>query len=386
MKRNDLATFIVYVGMVAIAVIVGIFVIKPIMDTYGSSMPINSILIMVFGILAGAILNSVFIELGHILGAKAGHYTVLKSVIFGVGFKLENGKKKFGFMSFEGFTGETKVAPQDVKKSNLSAYIFFPILFLFVEFIVSMIIIVICRNMEAEVRSIAWLHVFMIAILTVGGMFYLYDLFPARIDSVTDGYLLLLLTKPANKEAYNNLLLAEEAAFYNKPLPETPVYDDLTDFTASLNLLTVYRLLSEGKPLEALPIIDKCLAEGAQVSSMTVLHARALKLNILLEQENRDKGKKFYEEFDEQSKKYIADLTDLTALRSYLLIASFVEGSESESNYAIDKAEKAIKACEANYKETEKSLLQLDVDLTRNAHPSWKVYQLPWEEAEAKSE
>ena len=386
MKRNDLATFIVYVGMIAIAICVGIFVIKPIMDTYGSSMPINSILIMIFGILTGAILNSVFIELGHVLGAKAGHYNVIKCAIFGMGFKLENGKKKFGFMSFEGFTGETKVSPQDVKKSNLSAYILFPVLFLFVEFIVAMIVIVICKNKEADTRSIAWLHVFMIAILTVGGMFYLYDLFPARIDSVTDGYLLLLLAKPANKEAYNNLLLAEEAAFYGNPLPETPVYDELTDFTASLNLLTVYRLLSEGKPLEALPIIEKSLKEEAQVSASVTYHARSLKLNILLEQENRDKGKKFYEELDEQTKKYIADLSDLTALRSYLLIASFVEGSESESNYAIDKAEKAIKACEANYKETEKSLLQLDVDLTRSAHPSWKVYPLPWEEAEQKSE
>lgn len=382
MKKNDFATFIVYVGMIAIALLVGLLVIKPIMDTYGASLPINSILIMVLGLFAGAILNSVLLELGHILGAKAGKYEILKCVVLGVGVSRAHGKKKFGFYSYEGLTGETKVAPKDVKNSNLSAYILFPVLFLFVEFIVAMVLIVYCQNTEASNPSIAWLHIFMATILASGGIVFLYDLFPAHIESVTDGYLLVLLAKPANKEAYNNMLVAEACAFEGKDIPEVPVYTELTDFTASLNLLSVYRHLTDGEPDKALPIVEPVLAEGATVSSATKLRFETLKLAILLEREDRAKAKKMYEELSDESKKHITSLASLTELRAYLLIASFIEGSESEANYAIDKAEKLIKACDPNYKEAEKSLLQYDVDMTRSAHPSWDIYKLPWEEKE----
>lgn len=382
MKKNDFATFIVYVAMLAVALLVGLLVLKPIMENYGSALPINSVLVMILGLLAGILLNAFLLELGHNLGAKAGNYTVIKSVVLGIGFKRVDGKKKFGFHGFEGLTGETKVKPNDVAKSSLSAYIMFPILFLFVEFIASMVLIVYCQNTEGSNPSIAWLHVFMVTILTVGGMIYLYDLFPARIESITDGYLLLLLAKPANKEAYNNMLIAEACVFEGVEVPQTPVYTELTDFTVSLNLLSVYRHLTEGEPELALPILEPVLKEDSPVSKGVHDLCETLKLATLLEGENREKGKKMYAELSEETKKYIASLTNVTSLRCYVLIASFIESSESEANYAIDKAEKLIKGEDPNYKEAEKSLLQYDVDMVRKEHPSWDVYKLPWEERE----
>lgn len=382
MKKNDFATFIVYVGMIAIALLVGFLAIKPIIDAHGAAMPINSILIMVLALFAGVIFNALLLELGHFLGAKAGKYRILKCVVLGVGFSLAGGKKKFGISSFEGLTGETKVAPEDPEKSNLSAYILFPILFLFVEFIAAMVGVVICQNAEATNPSIAWLHVFLVTVLATAGIVYLYDLFPARIESVTDGYLLLLLAKPANKTAYNNMLIAEACAFEGKDIPPVPVYEELTDFTVSLNLLTIYRHLAEGEPDLALPILEPVLAEGAPISEPVHRYCETLKLAILLEKEDRSKAKKMYEEISDEAKKYISAVPNTVALRCYLLIASFLEGSESEANYAVDKAEKLIKACDPNYKEVEKSLLQYDVDLVRKEHPSWDIYKLPWEEQE----
>lgn len=383
MKKNDFATFIVYVAMFAIALLVGFLVIKPIMDNSGN-LPLHPVLIMVFGLIAGVIFNASILELGHALGARTGGYRVLKCIVLGVGVKRVNGKLKFGFGGFDGLAGETKLAPKDVKTSNLTAVVFFPILFLFVEVVACMVGIVICQN-QAD-HSLAWLHILLVTVLTIGGMIFLYDLFPARIESVTDGYLLVLLSKPANKEAYNNLLLAEEAALEGKPIPETPVYDAITDFTATLNLLTVYRHLSEGHPDEALPILDPIINAERDVSPSTKSYALALKLTILLEKDDKSRGKALYEELDDVQKKYIADITNLTALRAYFLIASFIEASESEGNYAIDKVEKNIKSCDPNFKEAEKSLLQLDVDLSRAAHPSWDIYRLPWEEKPADEE
>ncbi len=383
MKKNDFATFIVYVAMFAIALLVGFLVIKPIMETSGS-LPLHPVLIMVFGLVGGVIFNAAILELGHALGARTGKYRILRCIVLGVGVKRVNGKLKFGFGGFDGLAGETKVAPKDVKESSLTAYIFFPILFLFVEFVGCMVGIVICQNKTDH--SLASLHILLVTILTIGGMIFFYDLFPARLDSVTDGYLLVLLSKPANKEAYNNLLLAEEAALEGAPIPETPVYDAITDFTATLNFLTVYRHLTAGHPDEALPILDPIINAEKDVSISTKYQALALKLTILLERDDKSKGKALYEELDDAQKKYIASIADLTALRAYFLIASFIEGSENEGNYAIDKVERNIKSCDPNYKEAEKSLLQLDVDLAREAHPSWDIYRLPWEEKPTSEE
>ncbi len=383
MKRNDFATFIVYIGMFAIALLVGLLVIKPIIDTDYARLPLHPAVIMILGLVTGVLLNSFMLEGGHLLGAKAGKYRVLKTTVLGLSLRNVDGKMKFGFSGFDGLVGETKIAPKDVKESTMTAVMFFPVFFLFIEFIGCMVGIVTCKNLGIEW---SWLRIFLITILTVGGMIFFYDLFPANIESRTDGSLLVLLSKPANKKAFNNLLLAEAAAFEGQPIPETPIYNDITDFTAYLNSLTVYRLLVDGKPNEALPILDLTINAEKGPSLTTQVQAKALKLTVLLEAENKEKGKKLYEELSDEEKKYIANLPSLTALRAYLLIASFIEGSESECNYAIDKAEKSIKSCEPNIKEAEKSLLQFDVDLTRTAHPGWDVYRLPWEEKEEPKE
>ena len=386
MKKNEFATFIVYVAMFGLALAIGLSVIRPIIVDYGSALPMPSAVVVIIALIAGVLINATAIELCHVLGAKVGKYRVLKCTVLGLSFSFLNGKKKFAVSSFEGLTGETKVAPTNVEENSLNGYIFFPLLFLVVEFIGCIVGIAICQNLEAKTPSIAWLHISLVTVLTVGAMLFLYDLFPTRLDSVTDGYLLVLLNKPVNRVAYNNLLLAKAAAMEGQPIPETPVYEELTDFTASLNFLAIYRKLAEGKPEEALAILEPILAEEAQVSDSWKDYARTLKLAVLLEGEDKTKGKKYYESFDDVAKKYIAGITNLVALRAYLLIASFIEGSESESNYAIDKAEKAIKACDPDFKNVEKSLLQLDVDLTREAHPSWEVYRLPWEEKPASEE
>ena len=380
MKRNDFATFLVYVGMFAIALLVGLLAIKPVIDEFGARMPINSYLLVGLGLLAGALFNAILLEAAHLLGAKAGKYRVNQWTVFGVGVKRKNGKMKFGVSGFDGLTGQTKVAPMDVQNSTLSAYILFPFLFFMIEMIAGMIIIVNCKSAEGSNPSIAWLHVFALTIMATGGMVFLYDLFPARIDAINDGFLMFLLNKPANKVAYNNLLLAQEAAELGEPIPEIPVYEDVTDFTASLNSVTIYRHLTEGHPDSALPIIELALAEEARCSAKTKGDMRVLKLTILLEKLDKSKGKAMYEELDDETKKYIASLATITCLRAYALIASFVESSEFEANYAIDKTSKLLKSTDEGIREAEKSLLQMDVDAIRKEHPSWDVYPLPWEE------
>lgn len=386
MKKNDFAIFLVYLSMFVVAILIGLFAIKPVMDAHGGDMPISSVALVLISLIVGIIFNALMLELGHLAGAKAGKYRVRSWTIFGIKFYKVDGKRKVKFSSYDGLTGQTKVEPLDVQRSSLSAYISLPLIFFFVEVIALMVVINIARGQEAANPRIAWLHVAALTVLATGALVFIYDLFPARIDAINDGFLLMLFTKKANRVAYNNLLAQETAMEEGRTPPESPIYDEITDFTAFLNSLTVYGLLSQGEMDKALPIIEKTLAEDSKASLAVKREMSALKLATLFERPDKRKALQYYEEMEEDEKRYIANITTMSSLRAYLMVAAFAEQSDYEASYAIDKVEKILKNSESVSKDIEKSLVQLDVDLVKKEHPTWELSKLPWEEAEEKAE
>lgn len=381
MKKNDFAIFLVYVAMFAIALLVGMLWIRPIVSEYGNSMALNPILLVFISIVAGILLNSALLELGHILGAKTGRYNIISWSILGLGVKTNpNKKKKFGYVKFDGLTGETKISPKDPNKSSLGGYISFPILFYLIE----LIAFVIAFSFAARDASLSWLQIFSLVILTVGGMIFVYDYFPARLDSITDGYLMFVVSKPINKVAYNNMLLAEKAATLNEPIPTMPIYDEITDFTYLLNNVTVYSYIEKGEIDKAIKLLDKAINTEKGLSKSLVREAATLKLSLLLTF-RFEEGKKTYEGIDDEEKKYISSLSSSSSLRCYLLISGLIEESETETNYAIDKVEKVYKGVSKSSKQIEKSLIETSVALIKQKHPSWNLYELPWQN-ESKEE
>lgn len=375
MKKNDFAIFLVYVAMFAIALLVGMLWIRPIVSESGNYLALHPILLVFISIVAGILFNSVLLELGHILGAKVGHYNIVSCSILGIGVKKNSqNKKKFGYVKFDGLTGETKVSPKDPNKSGLGAYISFPILFYLIE----LIGFVVAFSIASRDTSLSWLQIFSLVILTVGGMIFVYDYFPARLDSVTDGYLMLVVSKPINKIAYNNMLLAEEASLLNKPIPPMPVYDEITDFTYLLNNVTVYSLIEKGEIDKAIKLLDKAINTEKGLSKSLNREAFTLKLSLLLTFKFEE-GKKMYEGIDDEEKKYISSLTSPSCLRCYLLISGLIEGSETETNYAIDKAEKVYKNVSKTSKQVEMNLIENNIATIKANHPSWNLYELPWQ-------
>ena len=387
MKKNEFAIFLVYVAMFAIAILIGLFAIKPVLDAHGADLPISSIPLVLICLIVGLLFNALLLELGHLAGAKAGKYRVRSWTLFGLKFFKENGKRKVKFSSYDGLTGQTKVEPLDVERSSLSAYILLPLIFFFVEVIALMIVVNVTKGMEGSNPRIAWLHIAALTVLATGALVFVYDLFPARIDAINDGFLLMLFTKKANRVAYNNLLLQETALEEGRPAVASPIYDEITDFTAYLNSLTVYKLLSEGEMDKAIPILDKTIAEESKASEEAKREARALKLATLFERADKRKALEHYgEQLTDDDKRYIASITTMSSLRAYLLVAAFAENSDYEANYAIEKVEKVLKNSESVSKDIEKSLVQLDVDMVRREHPRWEVSKLPWEESPEESE
>ena len=384
MKKNDFATFLVYVGMFAIALLVGFLVLRPTISG-ARDLPVHFVVIVLAGLIVGVVLNAALVELGHVAGAKAGKCEVRSVTVFGLTWTFKKGEKtKVSFKSYDGLTGQTKIRPLDRIESSLSAYRLLPVFFAFLEVILMVILIVISKNLAVNDPGAQWLEIFCLVVLTTAAMIYFYDIFPARLDSVTDGYLFVLLTKPANKVAYNDLLIAEAIAEEGGELPKTPIYDEVTEFTGRLNLLSVYRSLSENNIDDAIAILDKSIDCETAPKSIKE-QAICFKLALLL-QHRTEVGRKMYSELEDADKKFISNLDSMAALRCYAMIASKIEASETEVNYAIDKVERVINYEEDFAQPHEKRLTEDMVKFIRNDHPSWDVYDPVWDSKKKQKE
>lgn len=369
--------YLVYALMLGIACGVGFGIIQPIFSntaTYGEP-PMNGIVFVLIAVVVGVLLNALFVELGHILGAKAGHYTVVSVTILGLQFKRQkNGKFKTGFGDYDGITGETVVYPQDVKKSNPRHLIYMPLLFLLIEVVVLAVLIAVGGAMAKQGVTVMnwWGKVFGTVILAIAGMIYLYDIFPAYLDAKNDGCLLNILTNPTNVEAYNEILLAKEKMNRGEPAGDTPVYDQVTDFTAEVNNITLYARLAKLDYPGALEIIEKTLACKDKVSSSVYSEALAQKTALILLTKPLGEAKEFFIALPLEQKKYIASLENAASIRAYLLASGLVEDSLSETEAALDKADTALKKS-GEKKDVEESLLKEAVNKVLAAHADWDL-------------
>ncbi len=366
-KKNDFATFLVYLGMFAIALLVGLLVISPAIRANNIATP-TAIVIVVISVLVGVIFNSASLELLHMLGAAAGGYKILSVCILSLTFK-KKGKdgKRFVFASFDGLTGETKIVPKDVEKSSPSGIVFFPMLGYLLE-VVILLILSACLS-----SYLPWFPIACYVVLAIGGMIFLYNDFPAHLDSVTDGYLLILLTKPINRIAYNQILVAERSENKEEALASLPIYEELSDFTATLNTLAAYRLILKGDNEGALRIFTKICEAEKNVSKSVREEALCQRLALLLLMEKKQEAKDFYEGMDDAMRRYIASLANLPALRCYALVAGIVEESDTEVSWAFDKVERLQKKVSGVILQGENKLLNDSFFYLKKMHPGLDI-------------
>ena len=367
LKKNDFATFLAYIAMFAIALLVGLLVISPTIKGSSLSTP-EAVVIVVVSVIVGVIVNSAGLELLHMLGAASGGYQILSVCVLSMTFKKRKSRKEklFTFASFEGLTGETKVNPKDPEKSNPTGMILFPMLGYLLEVIVLLVL-------AAVFQSATWVPVGSYVILAIGGMIFVYNAIPAHLDSITDGYLLILLSKPVNRVAYNQILLAEHSENKEQALENLPLYNEISDFTATLNSLAAYRKIKEGKPEEALAIFSAIASAQKGVSKSVVQEASCQKLALLLLLEKKGEAKDYYEGMSDADRRYIASLASLPALRCYALISGILEESDSEVSWAFDKVERLEKKVTGVALEGEKILLNSSYSLLKKMHPGWDI-------------
>ena len=382
MKKEDITGLIVYLIIIALAIIFGFTVLQ----THNSESSFNGfgyVLYIIVAVVIGAVFNAVLFELAHIIGAKIGKYVILSINILGFCFYKDNEKTKFKFSSFDGLTGETKIVPKEgmVDKANPYPYLFFGSVFFVIEAIAVMVVFSIYRHSEvAFLRDVAY------AVLTIGAIglvILLYNILPMKIDSMTDGYRLTMVSNPKNKAAFNELLRVEYEISQGNDNVEIKVFDEITNFTADLNLNRVYALLDKKEYKPAEEILDKIIAAKQEVSEKVYIRARAQKIYINLYTRNLEEAKEYYEkEVPVAERREISNDVSMASIRAYLLMSGLLDKSRSECIIALNNVYRAFKHTPKNRQHTEVELFNEALEKVVAAHPDWELEGYKLQEAQ----
>lgn len=374
MKKEDITGMIVYVLILGLAIVFGLTVLQE----YSKSVSMKQsdfIILVVSALITGVLFNAIMYELAHLLGAKIGRYDVLSVNILGFCFYKVANKIKFKFSSYDGLTGETKINPkQNVSKEpNPSPYLLFGTLFYAVEIIIIVLAFAFltANKEETLLNNIGY---FLLIVGTLGGLILIYNIMPFKLDSVNDGYRLTLTTNAKNKIAFNELLRVENAIASGDTSIEIKTFDQITNFTAELNLNKVYLLLEEKKYQEAEELLDIILNGKNELTPKVYIRSRAQKIYINLITKDLKEAKEFYEEHvDVQVRREISNDVSMPCIRTYVLMAGLLDKSRSETVLAVERVLKAYKKTPKKRQKIEAALYNEALNMVIKAHPNWEL-------------
>ena len=373
MKKQDVAGIIVYVIILALAAVFGLVVIREYSPKSGLSSGIF-ILFVAGAIVTGVIFNAILFELAHIVGAKIGGYKITFVSILGFTFDKIDEKFKFHFSSYDGLTGETKIIPNSKRKkpANPVPYLVFGTIFYAIEVVAIVLAFSILSRDElpTATNNIAY---FLLIVMAVGGMILFYNIIPFRLDSLTDGYRLRLVSGKKNKEAFNAMLLGETASATEQSRQEQVQ----TSFSNDLKVNELYVCLSEDKLAEAEQIADDIIEDAKtnkKISNKALVEAKANKIYFMFLLHDFEEAKNYCAtNFSLHDIKELSEENTLPCLRAYILLSGLVDRSRSECVRSLDKIYKIYKHTPEDRRQLETKLFNNAIDFINEKHPDWGI-------------
>lgn len=364
MRKEDFLSLFVYAGMVIIAIYIGIVIIQP---AFKEIDVISPYLFAILSICAGFLVNVILAEAGHVIGAWIGGYSIISVCILGLCLSKTEKGWKLGFANYDGLTGETKITPRRPNaKPQLNLW--FGLILFLVEFAVGIMLYLILPS------SLPFRYSAVIAV-AVGGMLMFYNVMPFKLDTMNDGYRLVLISRGINSEAYNELMRIDQITHSGKNPTNVKTFSEITTVTAQVNLFRVYELLSQRLYKEAEEILDLILAKPEKLNDTTNGRVMSQKLYVVIMTRTHDEYVKFYNEnLNGRQKHFLSSDLSLESLRAYLLVAGLIEESQSECAYVLERKQRAEKrSSEPGRKAIENSLFAEALALVKTSHSDWKL-------------
>lgn len=380
MKKEDITSLIVYMFIIAVGIVYSFTVLRAHFDHSAIATPIAYAGVVILSLLAGIISTAILIEVGHVLGALVGKYSITSVCILFFTLYKDNDKWKFKFGGFDGLTGETKIYPKD-KKSSPKAYLWFGTLLLAIWSIACFILFVMFNTNDPKQSDIAY---FFLTIMVTVLICLLYNILPLKLDSKTDGFGLRMLSNPTNKQAYNEMLrVGKEVESGNDEVEIETTKEGLNNYTADMNLNKVYLLLDKKEYEEADKILDIILDNKKKISGKIFLRTLAMKIFNKVITSSREEAINYLNETVTMDlRRELSDDNTLMCIRAYILIEALTDNSKSECLLAIKKVNSAYKHLEKGRRLPEARMYNEAIDFVSSIHPKWEFdqYKIPLED------
>ncbi|MFA6855399.1 MAG: hypothetical protein WCR35_03780 [Bacilli bacterium] len=374
MKKSDFETLLVYALMFVIAIFVGMTVIGPALDKLELTSTTSRYAFAIISILLGLIFNIVLFEVGHIIGAKIGKYRVRSMNVLGLCFYKIKNKWRFTFRSFNGLTGETKIAAKSDKASP-KMYSWFPLILYVIEVIALITAYsLIPEPSTNDVPIAAFIKYSSLIFVAIGGMIMLYNIMPFQMDTMNDGYRLALISKPINVQAFNALSVIEEKNENEEELDQVVAFEEITTLTSQVNLIAVYQRTYQADLETAGLLVDELVANKNQLNIEVAARAAAQKVYFLLQNNDLEAAEAYFmNTMDKETRKFVGNDLALPTLRAYFLYSGLVSKSVSECAYVLGRLQKAkSREVNRNVIDAENVLFKASVAQVRLANPTWE--------------
>lgn len=369
MRKEELRSLIIYTILIAVAITVGVTVIRDAMISY-YHIQMQQWLFVIVTLFVCYLINAIGHELLHVLGAILGGYSITSINILGLCIEKNEKSAHIRFKEFDGLTGETKIAPKK-EKTNINLFMWCPF-FGFAAEIASSIVIISSAKTETIAES-SWLVIAAIILILVSSMMAFYELIPIKLDTMTDGYRLRLFANPINVKAYDQITQLKEKERLGETIKSVPVFEEITEYTAEVNMLAVYFYLRNENFQKSEEIIDILLKNENKLDVRNVQRLIAQKLYIEVLTKPISQAKETYDKIaSTETRRFIANDISMESIRAYVLIAGMIEGSQGEVKYALSKVEKAKKRALPSQIEIEEKLMKKAIDFVYNEHPNWE--------------
>ena len=250
-----------------------------------------------------------------------------------------------------------------------------PILGYFVELITCIVLFTLAGDKNVAFSNpLHWLAVAAILWIVVSSLIALYNLVPIKLDSMTDGYRMTLIAKKENMDAFNELMRIQALQMEGKEVGEIKIFEDITEFTANINLMSVYVELAKPDFVKAEELIDMIIVDPKKISSQTYNRLLAQKLYIKIMTLPLEEVKTYYDkEVNDNVRKFIANDLSMESLRAYILIAGLLDESSGEVYFAKSRKDRALKRAMPSRAAVEEKLYNDALEKVYTAHPDWKV-------------
>ena len=377
MKKEEVRTLVILCVMVLAAIFVGWKFVGPAFASYGPD-KMHPLLFIGLNLIIAFLINIIALEALHVLGAIIGGYSITAFNILKICiYKNADNKWKLGWQEYEGFMGETKIAPKK-EKPNIKPYIWCPLFGYAIELATCIVLYTsISKGASGEGIKATWIAVSALIFILASSIIALYNFIPFKLDSMTDGYRLVLLNKEVNIKAYNEVLKIEDLHRQGKSVENVTVFDEITEYTASLNIIALYKCLEKGDLSKANEIVSKLIENKKVLDEYQFNRLIAQKLYIEVLTNDVEKAKSLYDELcTDEMRRFIANDISMESIRAYILIAGMIEESEGEVLFAKSRVEKAMKKTYKFQAEVEQKLLKDALEFVYKAHPKWNKENL----------